>query len=52
MIQNDEGVGIVYLKLEESELFVSKARSWSRSRLYQKRGVGVRVGVALIEIGM
>ena len=30
MIRNDEGVGVTYFKIEESESFVSKARSWSR----------------------
>ena len=52
VIRDDEGVEIVYLKTEEleSESFISKARS--RSRLYWKRGVGVRVGVALFEISM
>ena len=43
VIRTDEGVGVVYYKIEESESFVSKARSWSRSFLNRDVGVGVEV---------
>ena len=50
LVRNDTEVVVVDFKSaeEESELSISKARSWSRSRLFQKSGVGV----SIFEIGI
>ena len=48
MIRNDEGVGVLYFKIEELESSILKARSrsQSRSRSFSNWDVGVGVGVA------